>query len=168
MKESDRQWARMYPRRRNFWTQIAQIPNVYVVDSRRDAWSLAKDSRGVVETGYSTLAQKALTSGVPVIIFGHTHIGELSGVTVVEDSKSMSEAMAMLSTADKGCRDQSEILQSLEQFVLTTEEATLEGALSSMPKFGDAASRDAYVGRLTSNVAGVVCAWLHTRGVLTD
>ena len=168
VKESDRQWARMYPRRRNFWTQIAQVPNVYVVDSRTDAWSLVKDSRGVVETGYSTLAQKALTSGVPVIIFGHTHIGELSGVTVVEDSKSMSEAMAMLSTLDKGCRDQSEILQSLEQFVLRTEEATLEGALSSMPKFGDAASRDAYVGRLTSNVAGVVCAWLHARGVLTD
>jgi hypothetical protein len=158
----------MYPRRRNFWTQIAQIPNVHVVDSRRDAWSLAKDSRGVVETGYSTLAQKALTSALPVIIFGHTHIGEISGVTVVEDSKSMSEAMAMLSTLDKGCRDQSEILQSLEQFVLRTEEATLEGALSSMPKFGDAASRDAYVGRLTSNVAGVVCAWLHARGVLTD
>jgi hypothetical protein len=30
VKESDRQWSRMYPRRRNFWAQMAAIPKVYV------------------------------------------------------------------------------------------------------------------------------------------
>ena len=168
VKESDRQWSRMYPRRRNFWTQIAHIPNVYVIDSISHSEPYVEKCQGVVETSFSSLAFNAVSNGIPVIIVGHTHIGELQGVRVVTNCEELKIALQEVSQRDGLRIARADVAASLEKFVESVADSTIEGALSSMPSFSSSEERSLYVSRLTTNVAGVICSWLAETGCTRD
>jgi hypothetical protein len=163
VKESDRQWTRMYPRRRNFWTHIAAVPRIHVMASTADAGQLLEQSSGLVETSYSTLALQAVQRGLPVIVLGHTHIGELAGVFNVQSDADAAEAVRTI-CAYRGERlDPARTKESLESFLKKKLVSTIEGALSYAPKLDTKEELQAFQRRTVMNVSAVIVAWLHRK-----
>lgn len=165
VKESDRQWSRMYPRRKNFWSHIAAIPNVCVVASTEDTNSLARGSKVVVETSYSTIALDAIKRGTPIIVFGYSHIAHLPGVHPVRCEQDVADAMMTLCGDAPTRSSVDEVMTKLEIFLQETKSATIEGALSSMPKFSSSEEKSRYLSQLATNVAGVISCWLATKNL---
>ena len=162
VKESDRQWTRLFPRRRNFWSQIASIPKVHVVSSTSNSKELVDRAKGLVETSYSTLALRAVHKGVPLIVFGHTHIGSIPNVWVVRTSADLVRAIDSITGSDLMIRPSLEIRKDLENFARDVQAATICGALSSTPSTDDRAALIRHQSAVTTNVAGVISAWLKT------
>jgi len=163
VKESDRQWTRMYPRRRNFWTHIAAIPKVHVIASTTNALQMLEQSSGLVETSYSTLALQALQRGLPVIVLGHTHIGELLGVSSVRSDSEAAEAVRTVCSREGNRFDPVRTKESLELFLEKKLVSTVEGALSYAPKLDTREELRAFQQRTVTNVSAVIVAWLHLR-----
>ena len=165
VKESDRQWSRMYPRRRNFWSHIAAIPRVHVVSATMDAELLAQGSRAIIETSYSTLAFKALRRGTPLLLLGQSHITYLPGVFSIKSEQDVADAMQSVDNGSWTQHSVKEIERRLGEFLQESRSATIEGALSSMPTFQSGDERARYVNRVSTNIAGVVSSWLTLRGM---
>lgn len=165
VKESDRQWSRMYPRRRNFWSHIAAIPRVYVEPANSDAKQLAQRARAVIETSYSTLAFDALKRGTPLILIGHSHIAGLPGVHLVQSEHDVADALRLISTGTQTTFSNEESNNWLTTFLLESKSATIDGALSSMPTFESNEDKAHYVHRVATNIAGVVTSWLILKGM---
>ena len=163
VKESDRQWTRMYPRRRKFWTHISAIPGVHVVNSKSDAVSLLKGSGGLVETSYSTLALRALREGKQVLVLGHTHIGSLFGVHCAMTDAEVRKAVAEICSQSSSRLDPSRVDASLESFVDRKIECSIEGTLSYIPKSLASDERSKFIERTVTNVSSVVVAWLQLK-----
>lgn len=160
VKESDRQWSRMYPRRRNYWSQIAAISKVHVVGHEESSSELMRNARLVLETSFSSIAFSAITQGKPVLILGHTHLQELPQVFVALSEEDVSTALSKIVAQSTSIVDEQTIKDSLSKFAARTKEATLEGSLSSMPKFLSVAEREKYIERVTHNTAAVISVWL--------
>jgi hypothetical protein len=163
VKESDRQWTRMYPRRRSFWSHISAIPRVHVVNSTSDAISLLKGSGGLVETSYSTLALRAVQEGIQVIVLGHTHIGSLAGVHCVTTDVEAQEAVAEICSSNHSRLDPSQINASLQSFIDRKIECSIEGTLSYVPKSLAGDERSKFIERTVTNVSSVIVAWLQLK-----
>jgi hypothetical protein len=163
VKESDRQWSRMYPRRRNFWTQIAAIPKVHVAPHGFSSMSLLADSKALVETSYSTLALQAIHKGIPVVALGHSHITSLKNVHSVENEQELIDALGVVALNNNSKIPANEIEDDLKDLLEETISSTLEGTLSGMPKFDDEPKKSEYVHRLTTNVSLVITVWLAAR-----
>lgn len=163
VKESDRQWTRMYPRRRRFWSHIAAIPNVHVVKSTSDGMALLRGSCGLVETSYSTLALQALREGIRVVVLGYTHIGSLAGVRCVTTDEEAQHAVTEICNLSNSRIDMSRVNESLELFVDRKIKCSLEGTLSYIPKSLAGHDRSRFVERTVTNVSSVIVAWLHLR-----
>lgn len=160
VKESDRQWSRMYPRRRNFWTQISAIPKVVVVSSHASSNKLMKSSRGLIETSYSSLALEAVRNRIPVLVFGVTHIAGLPGVFNVETDNEISDVFDLLCNSESAVKPKIDIDEAFRSFVDSAGKSTISGSLSSVPGFIDSSSRTDYLERTTSSIAAVVAAWI--------
>ena len=165
VKESDRQWSRMYPRRQNFWSQIAHIPNVHIVPYTSTSRTLALGARAVLESSYSSLALDAIRNMVPVLIFGKTHIGSLPGVYRIRTDSDLQRALEHISSPDFSLGDSANLQEHLRRFADVVREATLEGALSSQPRNLSPLEYDEYFNRVNSNVARVIFAWLKIRKI---
>ena len=163
VKESDRQWSRMYPRRKNFWTQIAAIPEVYVAPNGLSSMSLLADSKALVETSYSTLALQAIHKGIPVIALGHSHITSLKNVHSVKNERELIDVMGIVALNNNSKVPSNEIEDDLKDLLEETISSTLEGTLSGMPKFDDESKKNEYVRRITTNVSLVITVWLAAR-----
>lgn len=160
VKESDRQWSRMYPRRLGFWSHIAAVPKVYVVSSSLGSQALLEGSCGLVETSYSTLALQAIQLGIPVIILGNSHIGGLVGVRTALTDIEAAESVRDVCT-QQGTRLASDAIRaSLTTFVDEKISASIEGTLSYIPKFSNQAELDEFIRRTVTNVTSVIAAWL--------
>ena len=160
VKESDRQWSRMYPRRRNYWSQIAAIPNVIVVSHDRSSLAMIKQSRAVIETSYSTLALEAILHGKPVLLFGVSHINNLPNVYRVESDEQVTAALREINRKNVQEPSVSEIHNQLTNFVEETLKATIPGSLSSVPSFVNDVSKERYLDQTTTKVAAVIAAWI--------
>ena len=160
VKESDRQWSRMYPRRRSYWSQIAAIPNVIVVSHDRSSLAMMKQSRAVIETSYSTLALEAILHGTPVLIFGVSHINNLPNVYRVESDEQVAAALREINRKNVQEPSVSEIHNQLNNFVEETLRATIPGSLSSVPSFVNDVSKESYLDQTTTKVAAVIAAWI--------
>jgi len=160
VKESDRQWTRMYPRRKNFWSHISCLPKVHLVSSNYDTTILLRKCSGLVETSYSNLALSAIQQGLPVIVLGLTHIGELIGVNTVVSEEQAAEVVPQV-CAQNGQRSNCDLIsESLTRFLDEKRGATLEGTLGYIPKFsGEIAERE-FCTRTSVNVSSVIVAWL--------
>jgi hypothetical protein len=163
VKESDRQWTRMYPRRRSFWTHISVTPKVHVIASTADAMQMLERSSGLVETSYSTLALQALQRGLPVILLGHTHIGELAGVFNVRSDSEAAEAVKTVCSREGKRFEPSRTKESLESFLEKKLVSTVEGALSYAPRLDTKEELQAFKRRTVTNVSAVIVAWLHLK-----
>lgn len=163
VKESDRQWSRMYPRRTGFWSHIAAVPKVHVVSSAASSTELLSGSCGLVETSYSTLALRAIQMGVPVIILGHSHIGGLAGVRTVVTDAEASRAVGEVCSLQGARLAVDEVNSSLKTFVDEKISATIEGTLSYVPKFPSQSEREQFIRRTITNVSSVIAAWLLLR-----
>lgn len=161
VKESDRQWSRMMPRRKNYWSQIAALERVYVVSSNADSRSLMRGSCGLLETSYSTLALEAVLNRVPVLILGKTHIAGLPGVLQINSTSEARDAVSRIILGKTEKLDEKQLGDEIQKFVGAHRAATLEGALSSTPHFESDDELRRYQSRLESNVAGIAVAWLH-------
>ena len=160
VKESDRQWSRMYPRRRNYWSQIAAIPKVMVIPHGSNAVEVMKLSRALIETSYSTLALESVIHGVPVLVFGASHIGDLPNVYPVETDQEIVEALAGINVLNRKITSE-EIRDGLARFVDVSMKSTIPGSLSSVPFFTDDDARALYLEETTSKVAAVIAAWIN-------
>jgi len=163
VKESDRQWSRMYPRRTGFWSHIAAVPNVHVVPSATSSTDLLAGSCGLVETSYSTLALRAIQMGVPVIVLGHSHIGGLAGVRTVVTDGEAARAVDEVCSLQGARLAAEEVNSSLKAFVDEKISATIEGTLSYIPKFSSPVEREDFIQRTITNVSSVIAAWLSLR-----
>ena len=163
VKESDRQWSRMYPRRRNFWTQMAAIPNVYVAPHGFSSTTFLADAKALVETGYSTLALQAIHKGIPVIALGHSHITSLKNVHSVKTEQEFIDALGVVVLNNNLGMSVNEIQDDLKDLLEKTIGSTLEGTLSAMPKFDDESKKEEYLHRLITNVSLLITAWLAER-----
>jgi len=163
VKESDRQWSRMYPRRERFWTHISAVPNVHVVASETNSQDLLDKSGGLVETSYSNLALRAIQLGIPVITLGHTHIGHLPGVrNVVTDGEAAEVVREVCSRL--GARLSTQVVrEGLRSFIDEKIPSTIEGALSYIPKFSSQKEHEEFIQRTITNVSSVIAAWLVMR-----
>lgn len=160
VKESHRQWTRMYPRRKYFWSHISFLPKIHVVSSDLDTSILLQKCSGLVETSYSNLALSAIQKGLPVIVLGLTHIGELIGVNVVVSEEQAAKVVPRV-CAQRGQRNnQNVISESLTQFVDEKLGATLEGSLGYIPKFLSEVEKREFCTRTSVNVSSVIVAWL--------
>ena len=161
VKESHRQWTRMYPRRKKFWSHIALLPKVHVVSSNYDTTVLLQNCSGLVETSYSNLALSAIQQGLQVIVLGLTHIGDLIGVNVVTSEEQAAEVVPRV-CAQNGQRSNRDLLtESLTRFVDEKRVATFEGTLGYIPKFSSEAEKREFCARTSVNVSSVIVAWLH-------
>jgi len=158
VRESPRQWARMYPRRTGFWKSIAAIPRVVVVHATVPVDELVRNATALIETSYSTLALDAVSQGTPVIVLGHTHLRGILGVFAVGVHGDLAHSMQL--AEEFACKKPSlsEIGRSIDLWTNETRDSTIEGALSSFPT--DVADRNSYIDRITQNVAGVIAAWV--------
>lgn len=164
VKESDRQWSRMYPRRRNYWSQIAAIANVQVIGHQESSKELVRHAQAVLETSYSSVAFSALGAGKPVLVLGYTHLCGLPGVFHALSESEVMRALVMIAEQPLTVVDQTIRRDTFFEFVKMTREATIEGSMSSMPEFTNVAEREAYVERVTHNTAAVIAAWLERIG----
>lgn len=163
VRESDRQWSRMYPRRRRFWSQIAAVPRVVVAKSELDSGELMRDARFLVETSYSTLLLNAIQQGKPAVVFGYTHIASLPNIFSVMTDTDVEKAIQEIVRMSHVGGVASSITRDLVNFAQRTKEATLEGALSSIPNFGSEEEKSLYVRKVARNVAIVIAMWLKDR-----
>ena len=159
-KESDRQWSRMYPRRDNFWSQIAAVPGIHVVSSDSDAVALMRKSKGLVETSYSTLAFRAIKEGIPVMILGHSHIRQIPGVKMIDSDEAAAGVLGTLCEARNSLFGGSASESSIKAFLESEIQSTLEGALSYVPRMDSDSNQSRYLHRITNNAAAVIAAWL--------
>ena len=162
VKESDRQWSRYLPRRHKFWSQIASIPRVHVVDSGIDTRTVLERASGVIETSYSTLALNALQMGIPLIVFGHTHISSIPNVWTIKLTSDAEKVICGITSGEIERRQQSLVKDDLENFAREVQKCTVPGALSSTPKFENEADLKRHQCSVEINVAGVISAWLKT------
>lgn len=163
VKESDRQWSRMYPRRVGFWSHIAAVPNVHVVASTSSSRDLLDSSCGLVETSYSSLALRAIQLGIPVIVLGYTHIGGLAGVRAVVTDAEASQAVQDVCSRQGVRLTSEEVTASLTSFVDQKITASIEGTLSYVPKFPSQSEREQFIRRTITNASSVIAAWLLLR-----
>jgi hypothetical protein len=163
VKESDRQWSRMYPRRRHFWTQMAAIPKVHVAPHGFSSTNLLADSKALVETSYSTLALQAIHKGIPVIALGHSHITSLKNVYSVKTEPELIDVLGVVLLDNNSKKSVNEIKYDLEDLIEETIGSTLEGTLSAMPKFDDESTKEEYLHRLITNASLLITAWLAER-----
>ena len=163
VKESDRQWSRMYPRRRHFWTQMAAIPNVYVAPYGFSSTNLLADAKALVETSYSTLALQAIHKGIPVIALGHSHITSLKNVHSVKTKQELIDALGVVVMNNNPGVHGNEIQDDLKDLIEQTIGSTLEGTLSAMPTFDDESNKEEYLHRLITNVSLLITTWLAER-----
>lgn len=162
VKESDRQWSRHLPRRPNFWSQIANIPKVHVVDSKTDTRMALEKASGVIETSYSTLALNALQNGIPLVVLGHTHLSSIPNVWTIKSTSDVERVISGITSGKVIRREQLMAESDLINFARKVQKVTIPGALSSTPKFEDEVKRKAYQRSVETNVAGVISAWLST------
>lgn len=158
VRESPRQWPRMYPRRKGFWKSIAAVPRVVVVDATVPVGELVRNATAVIETSYSSLAFNAVSQGIPVVVLGHSHLRGILGVFAVGVHGDLGNSMKL--ATEFACKKPSsgEIKRSIELWTNETRCSTIEGALSSgPPKLAD---REDYIYRVTRNVAGVIAVWV--------
>lgn len=162
VKESPRQWRRLYPRRPKYWTHISLIPNCHVVSHEIESEDLVKKAIALIEISYSSLILKAIEIGKPTITLGRTHLIGLEGVIPVESAKDLRNALKEIKNGQ--LRGSS----SLVEFVTNTYSATIEGALSSAPQAKDPNDREIEANRTVHNVATVLEEWLRIRVIKID
>jgi len=156
VRETPRQSARKYPRRKGFWKSLAAITRVVVVDSTPTTAELVSNASAVIEVSYSTLAFNAVSQGTPVVVLGHTHLRGILGVFAVgihgDPTRAMSDALEFSYNRPQ----LSEIQESIELWMSETRSSTIEGALSSIPQEVDKAT---YTKSISHNIAGVIATW---------
>ena len=162
VKESPRQWRRLYPRRPKYWTHISLIPNCHVVSHEIESEDLIKKANALIEISYSSLILKALQIRKPAIVLGRTHLSGLDGVIPVESAEDLRKAFRDIKEGRvRGA-------SSLVEFVTDTYSATLEGALSYAPQAKDPNDREIEANRTVHNVATVLEEWLRRRVIKID
>ena len=161
VRESPRQWARMYPRRKGFWRSIAAIPKVVVIDPTVPVQGLINRASAVIELSYSTLAFNAVSQGTPVIVLGHTHLRGILGVFPVGVHDNLASVMAL--AEEFACRKpkQIDIQQSIEGWTTERRLSTIEGSMSFDPSI-IADQRD-HIEKVAHNIAGVIAVWVLRR-----
>jgi hypothetical protein len=162
VRESSRQWSRLYPRRSGFWKSIAAVPKVVVVDSALSVDELVENASAIVETSYSTLAFKAASRGVPVVVLGHTHLRGILGIFAVGVHGDLTRAFSQAAEYASNTPSPIAIQQSIARWVTEAKSGTVEGALSSLPS--SVVDRRSYIDRVTRNVAGVIAVWVLRKG----
>lgn len=166
VKESDRQWSRKYPRRKRFWSHIAQIPNVHIVPYFSSAQIFALGARAVLESSYSSIALYAIQNRIPLLVLGETHIGTLPNVYRIHGESDLVSALSSIQLGDRQVNKVDECHQQLKSFADLVRESTLEGALSSQPPIESRIQREDYFKRMSSNIARVIHAWLSERSIV--
>ena len=162
VRENSRQGSRKQARREYFWEQIAALPRVHVISDQHNSSHLLRNSVGLIELGYSSLALEAINLGVPVIVLGLTHLHGAPGTYVVSEYTSLSEVLRIVDTnADSPNRATDATRTALNSWADETRIATIEGSLSSFPKNRE--DDTWYQGRVINNVSQVVAAWYKTR-----
>jgi|LakMenEpi03Aug12_release.lakeMendotaPanAssembly.Ray.scaffolds.fasta_scaffold227332_2 hypothetical protein len=164
VKESSRHHMQSFPRRENFWRQIANLPSVVLPNPEVETDSLLKNATGLIEVGYSTLVLQALYVGTSVLILGNTHLPNLPGLYRVSVEDDIADVLeSMVNEIPTRIESEANLMHSLTRWSDETRAATLEGALSSFPK--DVANEAEYRQRVVRNVAKVVASW-YSRKVL--
>lgn len=158
VKESSREHMQSIPRRESFWRQVAALPSVVIIPPVIKTDLLLNDSAGLIEVGYSTLVLQALHSGTPAIIIGQSHLPSLPGLHRVSAQDDLGGILQGIAESTLNERNSSQdLMKSLTDWCDETENATLEGALSSFPK--DPVDDEFYQARVVSNLAGVIATW---------
>lgn len=157
VRETPRQLARMYPRRKGFWKSLAAIARVVVVDSTLTTTELVSNASAVIEVSYSSLAFKAVSQGTPVVVLGHTHLRGILGVFAAGIHGDLARVMSHALEFSYNRPQLSEIQESIELWMSETRSSTIEGALSSIPQEVDKAI---YTKTVSRNVAGVIATWV--------
>ena len=162
VRESSRQGSRKQPRREYFWKQVAAVPRVHVISDEHDSSDLLRNSVGLVELGYSSLAMEAINLGVPVVVLGLTHLHGAPKTYVASDYASLSEALRIVDANSDfvDCENES-TSAALHAWADDTRAATIEGSLTSYPR--SRVNDPYYRERLVNNVAQVVAAWYSTK-----
>lgn len=158
VRESPRQSARKYPRRKGFWKSLAAIPRVVVVDSSPTTTDLVNNASAVIEVSYSTLAFNAVSQGTPVVIIGHTHLRGILGVFAAGIQGDLAKEMSRALKFSFKKPQLKEIHDSIELWMSETRSSTVEGALSSIPQ--EIVDRAKYTEAVSRNLAGVIAAWV--------
>jgi len=158
VRESSRPKSERRPRHKDFWNQIASIPRVYIANPNLNSEILLSTTTGVIELGYSTLAMRAITRDVAVIVLGLTHLKNVPNTYVIEDSKELSDVLGRIAAQwSSGRREIGNSKNLLDDWIDRTARSTIEGNLTVSDTFG--VPDDEYKERLVRNTARVVAAW---------
>lgn len=167
VRESSRQGSRKQPRREYFWKHLAALPRVHVIPDDHDSNDLLKNSVGLIELGYSSLALEAINLGVPVVVLGLTHLHGAPKTYVVSDYSSLSEVLQTVDVSSEiphSANDETRL--ALYAWADKTRAATIEGSLTSYPK--NRSNDPHYQERVVNNIAQVVAAWYKSRVARQD
>lgn len=158
VKENVRQIERKQRRRPYFWSDVACIPNIHLCQDDVDLKDILRGSNGVIELGYSSLALKALKSGLPVVILGLSHLQNLLGTITVHSDGNLNEALVIAAQRSQR-KSVSDIAtsESLETWIESTLAGTVSGDLTWFPV---KTSQDReLLSELNSNIAATIETW---------
>jgi len=165
IRESSRPKSERRPRHKDFWSQIASIPKVYVAHPNLNLETLLSSTTGVIELGYSTLAMRAIILEMPVIVLGLTHLKNVPNTYVIEDATELTEILRRVAAdSSQSSQGTGNSRNLLDEWIEKTAQSTIEGNLTVTNRFG--VPNDEYKERLVSNTARVIAAWYarHVQG----
>jgi len=158
VRESSRSKVERRRRPKDFWVQLASIPKVYIASPNTKMEYLLANTTGVIELGYSTLAMRALSLDVAVVILGLTHLRNVPKVHVIANPSELSDVLGQIAFRRVDQPRDTEVLSDLlKDWIDRTARSTIEGNLTTRNVFG--VPDDEYRERLVNNTARVIATW---------
>lgn len=157
VKEHPHQYRRLYARENFFWSRIASIPNVIIVNHEVDSRTLTEASEGIVSISHSSIATEAWVAGKRVVFLGDSHLREAPGISTANSLQGLRKVWEA-PTPSTSLQD---IINYLKKVESSTVEGTLYGSAWYLPK-----SEQIEINQRTQhNVTEIILAWLSTKGL---
>lgn len=160
VKEHPHQFRRLYPRPRNFYKSLTNIPNTALIHHTFPGESLVDSSEGVVAISHASSAISAWLKGRRVVILGDSN---LLGAPRILFPQHVHELKQFWLNEWNHNVDSTVLLRYLEEVEASTFELGFHGA----PSGYSSEEAKTFVLRTQHNTVELILAWLASRNVKT-